>query len=124
MALERVDAHAHDFHSSLDVVGIGIAKLAKLPESAGGPVEQIEEGHQRSLTHELPESEFGAIARGKPEIGDRAIDQCLKRMSDHIAIMVVCAEARQIRDDSRDGLTLFGAPDSLPRTSSSHVWSG
>jgi len=45
-------------------------------------------------------------------------------MSDHIAIMVVCAEARQIRDDSRDGLTLFGAPDSLPRTSSSHVWSG
>jgi len=79
IALDRVGIDAGDLDSGAQVFGMAFAKLAKLAQSAGRPVEHVEEEDQRTVGDELVQSIVRAMRVGKREVGQRLAEQTIRR---------------------------------------------
>ena len=83
MAFERVGARAGQRHSRLLERWVGLAELAKLPHSAGGAVEDVEEQRQRPIPDVLPEAERFPGGGRQLQVGERPVEQVLQRVAGH-----------------------------------------
>ena len=75
VARDRVGIDAGDLDPGAPVLGMAFAKLAKLAQSAGRPVEDVEEQDQRPRADELSQPVVGAVWVREREIGERPADE-------------------------------------------------
>jgi len=75
VARDRVGIDAGDLDLGALVFGMALAKLAKLAQSAGRPVEDVEEQDQRPRTDELPQPVVRTVRVGEREIGKRSAQE-------------------------------------------------
>jgi len=78
VARDRVGIDAGDLDARVLVFGMTFAKLAKLAQSAGRPVQDVEEQDQRPRTDELPQPVVRTVRVGEREIGKRSAQEVMR----------------------------------------------